>query len=382
MGKHQTELPEVHRSFHQMKFLLVSPFTSASGSAIRFWNIAASLVEAGHTVVYSDRKASGVDDLHRSSAVRYCQCPSTGIKPLDIFFSLLFFTLLFFRHMNCSVFYALKPAPNNCLPALLARCLGKKIVLDVDDLDYAYLKPGKSFEFFRFFFDLFPRYFHLVTYHTPNLGIYLSKKAAVPENRLFYFAQGISPEFFSVSLPDQKDITPRSLIYVATLGITSDFEALIPGLKQICERFTDCSITIVGDGCRREEFKSTISDLGIAGHVTFTGTIPHKELPKLLARHQIGINYMQPTPVNNYRAILKIREYLACGLEVVCNNVGDVDPFRQFIHIHSTIDDMLHQVETLFERGVHRTLNGRNYIEKEYSWSPLTAHFLRRLEQR
>lgn len=364
-----------------MKFLLVSPFTSASGSAIRFWNIAQALVEAGHTVVYSDRKASGVADLHRCEKVRYAQCPSIGIKPLDILFSLFFFTLLFIRHGNCSVYYALKPAPNNCFPALLAKILGKKIILDVDDLDYAYLNPGGSYRLFRFFFDRFPRYFHLVTYHTPNLGSYLSETAAVPKSRLYYFAQGISPEFVSEPLPDTADVIPQSLIYVATLGITSDFGELIPELAQLCGRFPACTITIVGDGCRRSEFMQRVYNLGITEQVAFKGTIDHSELPHLLARHQVGINFMEPTPVNNYRAILKIREYLACGLQVVCNDVGDVDLFAEYVHIRPTIHEMFEKVEELFRSGINQSVNGRRFVENEYGWSDLTNKFLERLEQ-
>lgn len=363
-----------------MKFLLVSPFTSASGSAIRFWNIAQALVEAGHTVVYSDRKASGVADLHRCEKVHYAQCPSIGIKSLDILFSLFFFTLLFIRHCDCSVYYALKPAPNNCIPALLAKILGKKIILDVDDLDYAYLNPGKSYRLFRFFFDRFPRYFHMVTYHTPNLGGYLSDTAAVSTDRLYYFAQGISPDFIREPLPAAADVIPQSLIYVATLGITSDFGELIPELALLCDRFPACSITVVGDGCRRVEFEQRVNDLGITKRVVFKGTVDHRELPHLLSRHQVGINFMQPTPVNSYRAILKIREYLACGLQVVCNDVGDVDLFTEFVHIRSTIREMFETVEELFRNGIQQSAGGRRFVEEEYRWSELTNQFLVRLE--
>jgi len=365
-----------------MKFLLISPFTSGSGSAIRFWNIAQALVEAGHEVVYSDRKASGVPDLHRCEKVRYAQCPSVGSKPFDILFSLIFFTLLFIRHINCSVYYALKPAPNNCIPALIAKLLGKRILLDVDDLDYAYLSPGKGRQLFRFFFDRFPRFFHLVTFHTPNLGRYLSETAFVSQERLYYFAQGISPDFINEPLPDPAGVIPQSCIYIATLGITSDFGLLIPELAVLCEKFPECSITVVGDGCRRGEFEQSVDKLGIAAQVTFKGTIDHSKLPYLLARHQVGINYMQPAPVNSYRAILKIREYLACGLQVVCNDVGDVDLFAAYVHIRPTLKDMFEKVEELFRHGVGQSLDGRRFVEEEYGWSTLTNQFLERLEQR
>ena len=152
-----------------MKFLLVSPFTNASGSSIRFWNIAQALHDRGHRVVYADRKAKFSRWLYSCEGIAYYGCPSSGIFAFDIIISFVFYSFLFLRHLDCAVFYALKPAPNNCIVAVVARLLGKKIFLDVDDLDYAYPGGDLSRSVFRFFFKLFPPMFHLVTFHTPAL---------------------------------------------------------------------------------------------------------------------------------------------------------------------------------------------------------------------
>lgn len=364
-----------------MKFLLVSPFTDASGSSVRFWNIAESLRDRGHTVVYIDRRSRAGNRLHRSSDIRYYSCSSCGIVPLDILFSCFFNMVLFLRYRDSDVFYALKPAPNNCSVALLARLCGKKIICDVDDLDWAYLKPGAARTILHKLFDFFPRLFHLVTFHTPNLHDYLLQTARVPESRLYYLAQGISPAFLE-ELPERgASEETAELLYVATLGITSDFEDLIPALRTFFSSHSGVRMDIAGDGTRRGEFERRIAEAGIASNVRFVGIIDHRELPAFVAAHRIGINYMRDSEVNRCRAILKIREYLACGLEVVCNDVGDAALFDGYIHIEPTISALFATVETLLSNPPHRNTEARAFIGTKYRWSDIVGAFCERVEQ-
>ncbi|MCX7727298.1 MAG: hypothetical protein N2053_10675, partial [Chitinispirillaceae bacterium] len=169
-----------------MKFILVSPFTNASGSSIRFWNIAETLAKRGHQVVFTERLAKGDYKLYWSKNVKYYGCPSCGILILDIFFSLMFYLFILLRHFNCKVYYALKPAPNNCIPAFIAALFGKKIILDIDDLDYAYLNKNLIRKIGEIYFNLLSKFFPLVTYHTPQLKRYLLEKVNLKEERLYY----------------------------------------------------------------------------------------------------------------------------------------------------------------------------------------------------
>ena len=365
-----------------MKFLLVSPFTDASGSSVRFWNIAESLRDRGHTVVFADRMSRAGNRLHRSTGIRYYRCPSCGILPFDILFSCFFYTLVYLRHNDIDVFYALKPAPNNCSVALLARRCGKKIICDVDDLDWAYLKPGAARFILRQMFDFFPRRFHLVTFHTPHLHEYLLQTARVPEPRLHYLAQGVSPAFLAE--PPERELPGNAaeLLYVATLGVTSDFEDLVPALGTFFSAHPEVRMDIAGDGIRREEFERRIAEAGIASNVRFVGIIDHRDLPGFVAGHRIGLNYMRDSLVNRCRAILKIREYLACGLDVVCNNVGDVTLFSDYIHVEPAIDSMFATVVGLLSQPPQVNEAGRAFIGAAYRWPDIIEALCNRVEQR
>jgi glycosyltransferase involved in cell wall biosynthesis len=359
-----------------MKILLVSPFTSASGSAIRFWNIARQLKEQGYTVVYTDRHHRGKQLLHRVDDIVYSPSPVLNSFILDIFISTIFNILLFIRHFDCAIFYALKPAPNNCTAALLAKIFGKKIILDIDDLDYEYFNPGIKRSVSKFFFMFFPKFFSLITCHTPNLLAYCKNTLRLPENRLYYLAQGVSREFLRTALSDKPLVMKKSIVYVATLGITSDFGDLLPLLARVCTVHKDATISVIGDGIRRPAFEAVAAKLGISKQMAFLGRIAHADLPDVIARHSIGINYMRPTFVNNCRAILKIREYLACGLQVVCNNTGDASLFKTHAFVETDLISFEIRLNELLRKEPSINFSGRAFIENSFSWKSIMMSFV------
>lgn len=353
-----------------MKILLVSPFTSASGSAVRFWNIAQQLRDRGHGIVYVERAPKGAP-RPSFNEITYYQTPTLGNIFLDIAYSLVHNLAILIRHIDLNVYYALKPAPNNCLPAMVAKACGKRICLDVDDLDYGYFPPGIKQRISRFFFDMFPRCFDIVTYHTDQLGQYLIKAGAVPKNRLLSLPQGLSEVFERYDIDRKPKRLPRTLLYCATLGITSDLGKLLPAFASLCRAYPDLNIRIVGDGVRRKAFQDSVTELGIARNVHFLGRISHSDLPATMAANWIGINYLEPTFTNSCRAILKIREYLAVGLQVVCNHGGETALFEDFVHVEESIDAMTSRLLILLRQQPEVNRTGRAFVVDTFRWSRL-----------
>jgi glycosyltransferase involved in cell wall biosynthesis len=364
-----------------MKLLLVSPFTSTSGSAIRFWNIALQFKARGYDVVYTDRGSRSGRPLYQTKGISYRTAPVVSPLFLDILLSTLFNLCLLLRHHDCCLYYALKPAPNNGFPALVAKFLGKKVVLDIDDLDYAYLSQGIKRSVSRFFFRLFPRFFPMVTCHTSRLLGYCRETLNINDSRLYFLKQGVSSEFLRIN-PDNHQPKKKSILYVATLGLTSDFEDLIPMLERICSLHIDATITIAGDGPRRAAFEESMNQKGLSRAVSFIGQVDHDKLPEIMASHYIGVNYMRPNEVNDSRAILKIREYLACGLHVVCNDTGDAQDFAAVAHVEHDIDGMERRIIQLLDRSVEKNTAGRRFVEQRYDWNAIFDDFIKTLQDK
>jgi glycosyltransferase involved in cell wall biosynthesis len=355
-----------------MKFLLVSPFTSISGSAVRFWNIAQNLQRAGHSVVYVERRPKNAPPA-RLEGVLYLTTPKLNNLAIDMILSLIFNIGVFFRHHDCDVYYALKPAPNNCIPALLAKLLGKTIILDIDDLDFGYLDEGLMRNISSWFFHSFPHSFSLVTCHTERLRLYIIEKIGIPEHRTHFLTQCVSDIFLAHDPATRPASIAKSIVYLATLGITSDVDDILPMFVRLCDRHPDLSIKILGDGIRRQFFEQQVESLGIGRNVHFLGRVDHKLTPVVIAHNWIGLNYMRPTITNNCRAILKLREYLAAGLQVVCNDAGDAYIFKNHVYVEPTINAMEKRTLELLDKGMMINMEGRKFVEDFFQWEKSIA---------
>jgi glycosyltransferase involved in cell wall biosynthesis len=350
-----------------MKYLLVSPFTNVSGSAIRFWNIANHLVMQGHTVVYVERKPKNAPTAHLSG-VKYYSTPVLNFLYVDILFSFVHNLSILFRNLDCDVYYALKPSPNNGVPALIAKLLRKKIILDVDDLDWGYFKKGIKRTISKMVFTRLPKHFDLITYHTKKLGTYLFDTCAVPEKKLHFLAQGISDAFVNYDLAHAPMHKKHTIVYCATLGITSDLGDILPVFRTLLIQFPQLHISIIGDGVRRAAFEKQAQEFPSKDRIVFLGRVEHSALPAIIAQHTIGVNYMRTGLTNNCRAVFKIREYLSLGLAVVCNDVGDVQQFAEHIYIEQTIGAMESRLTTLLNNPLTHNKAGRDFILKNYRW--------------
>jgi len=361
-----------------MKFLLVSPFTSISGSAVRFWNIAQNLQRRGHMVVYVERRPKGAPPA-QLEGILYLTTPKLNNLALDMLLSLLFNSAVLIRHHDFDIYYALKPAPNNCIPALIAKLMRKTVILDIDDLDYGYLDEGLMRRISRYFFHHLPRSFALVTCHTERLRLYIINQIGIPEHKVHFLTQCVSDIFLVRNPVERPPDIPKSIVYCATLGITSDFDDILPMFVRLCSHHRDLSIKILGDGVRRQFFEDQAERLGIGRNAHFLGRIDHKLIPVVIEHNWIGLNYMRPTITNNCRAILKLREYLAAGLQVVCNDAGDAYIFRQYVHVEPTIEAMERRTLELLDKGMSINVEGRRFIEEFFRWDTSVNALLERI---
>ena len=81
------------------------------------------------------------------------------------------------------------------------------------------------------------------------------------------------------------------------------------------------SLLLVGDGPERVRIEKLARELGVPA--TFTGTVPHHELPAYLAAMDAAV-VLAPRGAPFHYSPLKLAEYLAAGLPVVAPAVGQL----------------------------------------------------------
>ncbi|MBA2519582.1 MAG: glycosyltransferase [Chloroflexia bacterium] len=82
-------------------------------------------------------------------------------------------------------------------------------------------------------------------------------------------------------------------------------------------------LLVVGEGPQRADLAEQAAHLGIAGATTFTGTVPHDEIPAYIGAMDVAVAPYDEAP-DFYFSPLKLFEYMAAGRPVVAAAIGQI----------------------------------------------------------
>ncbi len=107
---------------------------------------------------------------------------------------------------------------------------------------------------------------------------------------------------------------PR-LVYVGALD-TQDGVLELPDLLT-APALAEATLTVVGDGPVRAELLARCRERGVLERVTFTGHVPHAEIPRLISEADIGIDPAPGSELNHGSTMIKVVEYMGAGRPLV-----------------------------------------------------------------
>lgn len=117
-----------------------------------------------------------------------------------------------------------------------------------------------------------------------------------------------------------RDAHPPTLVYVGNLAHYSGVDLAIEALPLIRKTVPDARLLVVGggdapycDGLRR-----LAEGCGVSASVEFRGRVPYDAVPAVLAESDIGLATFRDTPLGAFAFPLKVIEYFAAGLPVLC----------------------------------------------------------------
>jgi len=116
-------------------------------------------------------------------------------------------------------------------------------------------------------------------------------------------------------------LTAPRLIYVGALDV-QDGVLELPRLLAARE-LADARLTIAGDGPVRERLAERCRDLGVAERVTFAGYVAHREIPRLIAAADIGLDPAPASELNHGSTMIKVLEYMGAGRPLVAYDLRE-----------------------------------------------------------
>ncbi len=354
-----------------MKILVLSSLACDTGSAVRAADIAESLEKAGVGVEF-------VKPFPRTLPFKFDLLISLPWYFLKIIFS------------SVDLVLAVKSYPNVGIPLFFKKLLGAKIVIDTDDLSFAYSQDLWS-RFSRFSQELFLPIADLHTYHHPNLLEYLTCDLRIPQEKTYQLKQGVDLKNFSrkPSINSERALRnklglkgKRVLVFVGHFDVACDLEEILGAMSLVFKKVPQARLLLVGDGERKKEFQTKAKKLGIFEKIVWTGLVPKEKVVDYVSLADVCLVYYKDRKANYFRASLKLREYLALGKKVVCNDVGELKDFEKYTYqTSSRLSDFAKMtIKVLSGFEDKREIRGKIFVRKNYSWEKIGQDLSRRLK--
>jgi glycosyltransferase involved in cell wall biosynthesis len=137
----------------------------------------------------------------------------------------------------------------------------------------------------------------------------------------------------------------------------------------------DIAFTLIGSGDCYAELVALRDELGLAGHVEFTGRAPDADVAEILSTADVGLSPDPKNPLNDVSTMNKTMEYMAYELPVVAFDLRETRVSAGPAAVYVTPNDVREYAETIValmddEPQRHRLGKlGRLRVETELAWS-------------
>jgi len=217
------------------------------------------------------------------------------------------------------------------------------------------------------------------------LAEYVSQHGC-PSRRVRQIPCGVSRELFPSPRSPETIAEQRDEFIVGFLGSLKPWhgvEILLEAFGKLREKSKAYRLLVVGDG----PLRSLVEDYGrrhrASGSVTVTGEVAHTDVPRYLARMDVGLATYPPLPLF-YFSPLKVFEYAAAGVPIVASSSGQIAEILEpgvngLLHTPGNVEEIVRHVEELRTRPILRVRfarRARRTVLKGYTWDRQAGRLL------
>ena len=116
------------------------------------------------------------------------------------------------------------------------------------------------------------------------------------------------------------------VIFVGSFFPYQDIRGLLDAFARVLVEFPRARLLLVGEGEQYADTVAYASSLDLNGSATFTGFLPHDEIPSILNAADIAVApYAKISDENFLGSSMKLVEYMASGLAVIATDNGQIN---------------------------------------------------------
>jgi len=176
--------------------------------------------------------------------------------------------------------------------------------------------------------------------------------------------------------PAQKRDRKYLAAYIGVMGPQDGVDIVVRAADLIVREFgrDDIAFTLIGKGDCFDELVALRDQLGLAGHVEFTGRAPDELVGRILSTADVGLSPDPENPLNDLSTMNKTMEYMAFELPVVAFDLRETRVSALDAAVYATPNDVREYAKAiigLMDDEVRRAdmgKLGRVRVEEELAW--------------
>ncbi|MBC7315887.1 MAG: glycosyltransferase family 4 protein [Chloroflexi bacterium] len=270
--------------------------------------------------------------------------------------------------------------------AILSKLWGVPYVFDFQGsltsemIDHGFLKAGgRAYRFMRRLEEWIDRTAPYILTSSTHAARLLTGEFHCPPERLFCAPDAVNTAVFRPLPRDEAWVAykrswgiPEGRTVVVYLGLLAPYQGtdhLLRAAQILCAERDDLHFLIAGYP-HLERYQRLAHDLGIEGHVTFTGRVPYDEAPRLLSLGDLAVS----PKLSKTEGAGKLLNYMAMGLATVA---FDTPVSREYLGEYGVyaapedVADLARALAELADDPPRRQALGaalRRRAEERFSW--------------
>jgi glycosyltransferase involved in cell wall biosynthesis len=165
--------------------------------------------------------------------------------------------------------------------------------------------------------------------------------------------------------------------YIGVMGPQDGVDIVVRAADVVVHQLgrEDIAFTLIGKGDCFDELVALRDELGLAGHVEFTGRAPDELVARILSTADVGLSPDPKNPLNDVSTMNKTMEYMAFELPVVAFDLRETRVSAGEAGTYVTPNDVGEYARAIVElvddepRRSWLGKRGRARVEQELAWS-------------
>jgi glycosyltransferase involved in cell wall biosynthesis len=219
---------------------------------------------------------------------------------------------------------------------------------------------------------------HVISTNESYRDIAIARSGKLPSD-VTVVRTGPDPERLKRGAEDPEQRRGRTFLaaYIGVMGPQDGVDIVVRAADVIVREFgrEDIAFTLIGSGDSFTELVALRDELGLAGHVEFTGRAPDEQVTRILSTADVGLSPDPKNPLNDVSTMNKTMEYMAFELPVVAFDLRETRVSAGDAAVYATPNDVREYARAIVElvddapRRADLGKLGRARVEDELAWS-------------